>query len=91
VLLMREAKRRMPIMLALCAGLLVMRAIDVFWMVAPSGEDPRPLLHHTLSWMDIVFPIGLGGLWLAMFLWLMKDHPLIPEGATIGIGSVESA
>ena len=91
VLLMREAKRRAPIMLGLCAGLLVLRAIDIFWMIAPSGDDPTPLLRHALSWMDFVFPIGLGGLWLAMFLWLLKDHPLIPEGATIGIAQGEGA
>jgi hypothetical protein len=81
VLLMRAAKRRGPIMLGLCAGLLLLRAVDMFWMVAPSGDDPQPRLLHVLSWMDFIFPIGLGGLWVAMFLWLWGDYSLIPEGA----------
>jgi hypothetical protein len=80
VLLMREAKRRAPIMLALCAGLLVLRAVDTFWMTGPSGDDPHPLLHHVLSWMNFVFPLGMGGLWVAMFLWLMEGHPLMAQG-----------
>lgn len=83
VLLMRAAKRRGPIMLGLCTGLLLLRAVDMFWMVAPSGDDPQPRLLHVLSWMDFVFPIGLGGLWVAMFLWLWGDYSLIPEGAAV--------
>jgi hypothetical protein len=83
VLLMRDAKRAPGLMTWFCAGLLVMRAIDVFWMVAPSGGEPRPLLRHVLSWMDFVFPIGMGGLWFAFFLWLMDGHPLIIEGQTV--------
>jgi hypothetical protein len=83
VLLMREAKRRAPLMLALCAGLLVLRAVDSFWMAGPSGEDPNPPLHSVLSWMNLVFPIGMGGLWLATFLWLMEGHPLMPQGDVV--------
>jgi hypothetical protein len=81
VLLMRDAKRAPRIMMRFCAGLLVLRLLDVFWTVAPSGTEARPLLHHVLSWMDFVFPIGMGALWLACFLWLMEGHPLIIEGA----------
>jgi hypothetical protein len=79
VLLMRQAKQATPVMLGLCAGLLVLRAVDVFWIVSPSGDDPRPLLRHVLSWMDFVFPVGMGGLWVAMLLWLMEGHPLAIE------------
>jgi len=85
MLLMRELKRKAPAMLALCAGLLIMRSIDLFWNVAPSGEDPMPLLSHLLTWMDFVFPIGMGALWLALFCWLADGHPLIIEGDAVPV------
>ncbi|HSV13529.1 MAG TPA: hypothetical protein VLI90_04675 [Tepidisphaeraceae bacterium] len=84
VLLMRQLKRSARAMLWLCAGLLIMRAVDVFWMVGPSGDDPQPLLRHILSWLDFVLPIGMGGAWLLMFLWLADGSPLLvsmPTGA----------
>ena len=31
-----------------------------------------------MSWTDVVAPIGIGGLWLAFFLWQLKQRPLIP-------------
>ena len=86
VLLMRDAKRKVPIMLALCALLLLMRALDNFWLVAPSGEELMPTLWRRLSWMDMVLPVGMGGVWLTAFLWLQVGHPLIPEGMMVLTG-----
>jgi hypothetical protein len=56
------------------AFLLVMRLIDLLWMVAPT-------LHHEqfhVSWMDLAAPIGIGGVWLAGLLRGLKDQPLLP-------------
>jgi hypothetical protein len=83
VLLMREAKRSPRLMPWFCAGLLVLRVLDIYWTVAPSGGEINPLLHHVLNWMDFVFPIGMGALWVAFFLWLMEGHPLIVEPAAV--------
>ena len=92
VLLMREAKRTPELMLWFAAALLVMRAVDVFWLIAPSGTaSPTPLLHHVLSWMDFVFPVGMGGLWFAFFLWLMEGYPLIIEGEFVSNPEVRDA
>jgi hypothetical protein len=86
ILLMRELKRKVPMMLGLCAGLLVLQLINLFWEIRPSGTEPYPSLWHYVSWMDLVFPIGMGGLWVASFLWLSLDHSLMPLGETVGIG-----
>lgn len=83
VLLMRDAKRAPRLMMRFCAGLLFLRVLDIFWTVAPSGGEVRPLLHHVLSWMDFAFPIGMGALWLACFLWLMDGHPLMVERVVV--------
>jgi hypothetical protein len=73
-LLSRSVKRN-PGKLVIIAGLvLFMRYVDLLWMLKPSftGE------HFSLSWMDIVAPIGFGGLWLAVFFWQLSKRSLIP-------------
>ncbi len=86
ILLMRQLKRKVHVMLGLCLALIVLRLIDLFWQIGPSGDNPYPKVWHILSWMDFVFPIGMGGLWLAFFLWLASDRPLMPAGDLIPVG-----
>jgi hypothetical protein len=75
MLLLSASLKRNARKLVLLAGLiLVMRLVDLFWMIAP--EFPPPGFH--VSWMDVVAPIGLGGLWFAMFAWQLGKRPLIP-------------
>lgn len=90
ILLMRELKRKVSLMLGLCAGLLVLRLLDLFWQTGPSGEAAYISLWHVVNWMDLVFPIGMGGLWVAMFFWLSLGHPLMPEGAMIRVSKSAS-
>jgi len=92
ILLMRELKRKVVLMLILCACLLVLRVVDLFWQLEASSDQPYVLLQQVWSWMDVVFPIGMGGLWVALFLWLCSDHSLMPLGDTapIGVPAVES-
>jgi hypothetical protein len=30
-------------------------------------------------WMDFLTPLGVGGLWLAYFLWQLQRSPLLPR------------
>jgi hypothetical protein len=91
VLLMRELKRKVAVMLWLCAILLVLRAVDLYWQVAPSGEEPYLKLWQVVSWMDIIFPIGMGALWVSMYLWLWGDAPLIPADEEIAYAQRQAA
>jgi hypothetical protein len=36
--------------------------------------------NHALQihWLNIVAPVALGGIWLALFLWQLKGHSLLP-------------
>ena len=75
LLLLSRSLKRDPHRLVLVAILiLVMRAIDLFWMIKPSftGE------HFSVSWMDVVAPLAFGGLWLGAFLWELGKRSLIP-------------
>ena len=59
----------------LAALLFLMHMVDTYWLVMPA-------LHQNglaVSWMDFSAPIGIGGLWLACFLWRLKAAPLLPQ------------
>jgi hypothetical protein len=51
---------------------LLMRAVDLLWMIAPAFE------HHTLIWMDAIALIGFGGVWVALFTSQLGKRSLIP-------------
>jgi hypothetical protein len=57
------------------AGLILfMRLVDVFWLTRPAFAQEGFHLH----WMDLLAPVGVGGLWLAAFLWQLGKRPLLP-------------
>jgi len=73
LLLSASLKRNAGKLLVLAILILVMRLIDFFWMVAP--EFSHGGFH--LSWMDVVAPIAIGGLWLAKFFRQLAKRPLM--------------
>jgi len=73
--LLSRAAKKSPQKLALLAVLiLVMRIVDVIWLVEPTFNRE----HFHLSWMDGVAPIAMGGLWLATFAWQLQKRSLLP-------------
>jgi hypothetical protein len=71
-LLSRDLKRS-PGKLVMVAGLvLVMRVVDLIWMLAPAFKD------HRWIWMDVIALIGFGGVWLALFTSQLSKRSLIP-------------
>src|SRR6185503_4904220 len=73
-LLSRASKRSAEKLAMLAVLILVMRVLDVIWLIEPAFH--REQFH--LSWMDIVAPIGIGGLWLATFAWQLQKRALVP-------------
>ena len=74
LLLSRKVKRPAPALAAVAGALIIMRMIDIFWYTAPAFNPGRLTIH----WMDIAAPVGLGGVWLAMFLRNLRQRPLWP-------------
>ena len=74
LLLSASFKRDARKLLMLAGLILVMRFIDLFWMIVP--EFGSEGFH--ISWMDVVAPLGIGGIWLAMFAWQLNKRPLMP-------------
>ena len=74
MLLMRRIKDRPQTIAVVTIILLVMRFIDVYWLVGPAHHPD----HFYISWMTFAALIGIGGLWLAAFIWQLKGQTIIP-------------
>lgn len=74
LLLLRWTKKNMQVLATICGLLVVMRLVDLFWVVTPAFIET----HFTVTWMDIVAPLALGGLWLGYFARQLKRRPLQP-------------
>jgi hypothetical protein len=90
VLLARPLKRNISALWKIAALVLFAHLIDDYWLIAASPAfDPRDTAGHvimdpnpgwftsTFSWLDLVMPVAMGGLWLSAFLWLLKSRPLM--------------
>ena len=76
LLLNRDLKRNASALLAVAVWVLVMRFVDLFWLIGPlHGEGPM-----RLHGADIAAPIGIGGLWVAVFVWQLRSRALLPLG-----------
>ena len=55
--------------------LFAMRLVDLFWLITPAFSA-----HHVqIHWLDIVAPVGIGGIWIGLFVRELKGHPLLPQ------------
>jgi hypothetical protein len=73
LLLMRFIKRNPNYLRVLAIWMILIRVLDVFWIVVPAFRQ-RGL---EVYWTDIAAPIGIGGIWLAFFIRNLKARPLL--------------
>src|SRR5215467_4676922 len=78
VLLLSRSLKRYSRTLVMVAGLVfVMRFVDLLWLTAPAFNSMEGgKTHLTVSWMNLIAPIGIGGVWLATFFWQLKKRPV---------------
>jgi len=76
LLLMRGIKRREARLFRVCALLIAIRLVDVYWITEPAFYGQRIRVH----WVDFVTPLAVGGLWLAVFFKQLNSRPLVPVG-----------
>lgn len=80
VLLSRDIKRKPKWLAMIAIFILVMRLIDMFYLIGPSpmiGGHGHEMPFH-LTWMDIVAPVAIGGIWLWWFFGELLKRPIVP-------------
>jgi hypothetical protein len=73
LLLQRGVKRRLRVLSFVAGFLIFLTLVDIYWMVAPAYEK-QPQVFVS----DVFAVLGIGGLWIATFLWQLKKMPLLP-------------
>lgn len=75
ILLSSRVKRYAALLLRVMIFILVMRVVDLFWVIAPA------LGRETLSvhWLDVTLLLGIGGLWVAWFARQVCSAPFLPR------------
>jgi hypothetical protein len=74
LLLMRSVKRNSRAVARIAGLILFMQLAFVYYLVMPQ-PTAETLADH---WMDFLTPLGIGGIWLACFLWQLSRQPLLP-------------
>jgi hypothetical protein len=73
ILLSRSFKRDIRKLVWLAIWLMLMRFVDLFWIIEPNFSQT-----FKLTVADVVVPIAIGGLWLAYFFRNLGSLPLLP-------------
>jgi hypothetical protein len=74
LLLSRGIKQRVRLLAWVAAAILGMHVVDVFWLVVPAFQPTGFAVH----WMDVAALVGIGGIWIAVFVWQLRRRPLLP-------------
>jgi hypothetical protein len=74
LLLSRSLKRHAKVLMGVAGLVILMRFVDLFWLIAPEFTEGR----LGFSWVYLVTPIGIGGVWVAYFVWQLGQRPLVP-------------
>lgn len=75
LLLLRDIKEHRRRLLAVAAGLLIMRFIDLFWWIEPSLNHRGPYFYWLL---DIAAWVAVGGFCVWWFAGQLRSRPLLP-------------
>jgi hypothetical protein len=91
LLLMRDIKRDPKKLVLVAMFVLVIRQFDLYYQIHPSytigfrfaADQAEPLyrVDSAIGWhtvLNVLTPIGIGGLWMAFFAWNLKDRRVLP-------------
>jgi hypothetical protein len=76
MLLSRDLKRNGRRLAVLAVAVIIARLVDIYWLIAPEFHHGEFHLHL----LDIIAPVGLGGIWVWFFCRQLKNRPLLPIG-----------
>jgi hypothetical protein len=74
LLLSRTVKRKAATLCAVALGIALMHQVELFWFIAPTFHPDGFAIH----WTMILASLGIGGVWLTVFLSELQKRPLLP-------------
>jgi len=74
LLLSRAVKREPQMIVKVALGILMVRLVDLFWLIAPEFH----VSGISVSWLDVLLPLTLGAVWLGCFVWQLRGRPILP-------------
>ena len=89
ILLSTRVRHNLRLLAWLSALLLFASLVNVFWLVKPVFSPSA----FSVSWLDILMPIAVGGIWFGVFLFHLKRRPALTEAEqmTVQLTSQEKA
>ncbi|HTK27318.1 MAG TPA: hypothetical protein VL327_12220 [Pyrinomonadaceae bacterium] len=80
VLLQQDFKRKAKWIASLAIFILLMRLFDYLYLVGPNPWINEHIERGAfiVSWMDVIAPIAVGGIWLWWFFGELMKRPLVP-------------
>lgn len=79
ILLSRPIKQNAHRLAAVALALLVLRYVDLSWLITPAFSPGRLSAHG----MDVISFAAIGGLWVYAFVRQLAKRPLVPVGEPI--------
>jgi hypothetical protein len=73
ILLSRDVKRDARKLAAVAFGVIVIRFVDLFWLITPAFHPAEFSVH----WLDLACVVAVGGIWLWFFIWQLKGRSLV--------------
>lgn len=82
LLLNQDLKKRAGYLSAIAVFVLLMRLIDLYYLIAPNptvhGGHSSPVIEIGSILWGLVATLGIGGVWLFAFVYLLKQRPILP-------------
>jgi hypothetical protein len=74
LLLSRRIKRQAQWLAGLAMAILLMRLVDLFWLIVPAFYPDGLHVH----WLDVTLLIAMGGGWITIFVRQLAVKPILP-------------
>lgn len=83
LLLSRDLKRSARMLSVVAIIVIIMRVVDLIWLVAPAFQHGDEAPHVSLIDFAAMFvaTAAVGGFWIAFYIWQLKKRPLLPLNA----------
>ena len=75
-MLFRNSKIQPNYLVWVALWIVCTRFVDLYWLIAPTFRKSPLQLH----WLDASTVAGIGGVWIALFIWQFRKRPLLPQG-----------